>query len=80
MLLLDFTGGSLAIFQMVLQAFNCDDWSVFRGNAVKIGIGLVSILFDMIFMFQHYVLYSQPKKNGEYDQVAEKPIAMLPPK
>ena len=56
-ILLDFTGGALDIFQMVLQCYNVDNWTAFYGNPVKFGLGLVSILFDIIFMFQHYVLY-----------------------
>lgn len=30
-----------------------DDW----GNAFKFVLGLIAIGFDLIFMFQHYVLY-----------------------
>uniref|UniRef100_A0A1I7UR40 Cystinosin homolog n=1 Tax=Caenorhabditis tropicalis TaxID=1561998 RepID=A0A1I7UR40_9PELO len=56
-ILLDFTGGSLDILQMVLQAINVDDWSAFYANPVKFGLGFVSIFFDIIFMIQHYVLY-----------------------
>ncbi|ETN70769.1 putative cystinosin [Necator americanus] len=55
--LLDFTGGTLDILQMVLQCINAADWVAFYGNPVKFGLGLVSILFDIIFIFQHYVLY-----------------------
>ncbi|WKX97678.1 hypothetical protein Q1695_013391 [Nippostrongylus brasiliensis] len=55
--LLDFTGGTLDILQMVLQCTNVSDWVAFYGNPVKFGLGLVSIVFDIIFMLQHYVLY-----------------------
>ncbi|TMS35713.1 hypothetical protein L596_003052 [Steinernema carpocapsae] len=55
--LLDFTGGTLDICQMVLQALNTDDWTGFSGNPVKFGLGLVSIVFDVLFMIQHYCLY-----------------------
>ncbi|RCN42058.1 Lysosomal Cystine Transporter [Ancylostoma caninum] len=55
--LLDFTGGTLDILQMVLQCINAADWVAFYGNPVKFGLGLVSIVFDVIFIFQHYVLY-----------------------
>ncbi|CAI4221295.1 unnamed protein product [Auanema sp. JU1783] len=55
--LLDFTGGSLDIFQMCLQGFNVNDWSAFYGNPVKFGLGLVSIIFDVVFIIQHYILY-----------------------
>ncbi|VDM55085.1 unnamed protein product [Angiostrongylus costaricensis] len=55
--LLDFTGGCLDILQMCLQCWNVSDWSAFYGNPVKFGLGLVSTLFDILFMTQHYVLY-----------------------
>ncbi|KAE9420092.1 hypothetical protein Angca_006736, partial [Angiostrongylus cantonensis] len=55
--LLDFTGGSMDILQMVLQCVNVSNWVAFYGNPVKFGLGLVSILFDIIFIIQHYVLY-----------------------
>uniref|UniRef100_A0A915BHD3 Cystinosin homolog n=1 Tax=Parascaris univalens TaxID=6257 RepID=A0A915BHD3_PARUN len=55
--LLDFLGGSMDICQMILQGANTDDWSAFYGNPVKFGLGLVSMLFDIVFMIQHYVLY-----------------------
>ncbi|CAB3404502.1 unnamed protein product [Caenorhabditis bovis] len=56
-ILLDFTGGTLDIFQMVLQALNFNDWGGFYGNPVKFGLGLVSIVFDIVFIIQHYILY-----------------------
>ena len=56
--LLDFTGGSMDICQMVLQASNTADWSAFYGNPVKFSLGLISMLFDVIFIVQHYILYN----------------------
>lgn len=53
-----FAGGSLSILQMVLQSYNSKDWTIFYGDVTKIGLGLFSILFDILFMFQHYVFYS----------------------
>lgn len=31
------------------------------GDPTKFGLGLVSILFDFIFMVQHYCLYNKAK-------------------
>ncbi|CAD5216465.1 unnamed protein product [Bursaphelenchus xylophilus] len=56
-ILLDFTGGSMDIMQMILSALNTEDWSPFTGNAVKFGLGLVSMIFDVLFIVQHYCLY-----------------------
>jgi LCT (Lysosomal Cystine Transporter) family transporter len=67
--LLDFTGGSMDITQMVLQASNTDDWSGFYGNPVKFGLGLVSMIFDIVFMIQHYILYRHSDSDVSYDVV-----------
>ena len=34
-----------------------DDWTSIFGDPTKFGLGLVSILFDLMFMLQHYVLF-----------------------
>jgi len=56
-ILLDFTGGSLSIVQMILIAHNNDDWSSIFGDPTKFGLGFFSVLFDIFFMLQHYVFY-----------------------
>uniref|UniRef100_A0A914DT48 Cystinosin n=1 Tax=Acrobeloides nanus TaxID=290746 RepID=A0A914DT48_9BILA len=61
--LLDFTGGFMDIMQMIFQAINTDDWSGFYGNPVKFGLGLVTIVFDAIFIVQHYGLYRHPESE-----------------
>lgn len=57
-ILLDFTGGTLSMLQMFMIAHNYDDWSSLFGNFTKFGLGAISILFDVLFMVQHYVLYA----------------------
>ncbi|XP_055539375.1 cystinosin homolog isoform X2 [Wyeomyia smithii] len=56
-ILLDFTGGSLSMLQMLLNAYNYDDWASIFGDPTKFGLGLFSVLFDIVFIVQHYVLY-----------------------
>lgn len=34
-----------------------DDWSSIFGDPTKFGLGLFSVLFDILFMVQHYGLY-----------------------
>ncbi|CAH1774016.1 unnamed protein product, partial [Owenia fusiformis] len=55
--LLDFTGGSLSLLQMFLISYNNNDWSSIFGDPTKFGLGFFSILFDILFMIQHYCLY-----------------------
>jgi len=56
-ILLDFTGGTLSILQMMLIAYNNDDWNSVFGDLTKFGLGFFSVLFDIFFMLQHYVFY-----------------------
>ena len=37
--------------------FITDDWKSIFGDPTKFGLGMISIIFDMIFLFQHWVLY-----------------------
>ncbi|XP_051894075.1 cystinosin-like isoform X2 [Pristis pectinata] len=55
--LLDFTGGSFSIMQMFLQSYNNDEWLLIFGDPTKFGLGVFSILFDILFIVQHYCLY-----------------------
>jgi len=56
-ILLDFTGGSLSIVQMILISWNNDDWGSIFGDPTKFGLGFFSVVFDIFFMLQHYVFY-----------------------
>ncbi len=39
-----------------------DDWDSIFGDPTKFGLGLFSVLFDLLFAVQHYVLY---RSSGE---------------
>lgn len=56
-ILLDFIGGVLSVAQLVIDSSMQSDWSGITGNPVKLGLGNVSIVFDIVFMVQHYLLY-----------------------
>ena len=56
--MLDFTGGILSDLQLVLDCINLKDFKGITGNPAKFGLGWLSIVFDLIFMTQHYCLYS----------------------
>ncbi|KFO74377.1 Cystinosin, partial [Cuculus canorus] len=55
--LLDFTGGSFSLLQMFLQSYNNDEWKLIFGDPTKFGLGVFSIIFDIVFIVQHYCLY-----------------------
>nr|XP_012154310.1 PREDICTED: cystinosin homolog isoform X1 [Megachile rotundata]XP_012154311.1 PREDICTED: cystinosin homolog isoform X1 [Megachile rotundata]XP_012154312.1 PREDICTED: cystinosin homolog isoform X1 [Megachile rotundata]XP_012154313.1 PREDICTED: cystinosin homolog isoform X1 [Megachile rotundata] len=54
---LDFTGGMLSMLQMILNAYNYDDWESIFGDPTKFGLGFFSVAFDIFFILQHYVFY-----------------------
>ena len=70
-IILDFIGGSFSILQDVIKAVG-HGTSPFSGggfNIVKWMLGVMSIVFDIIFMIQHYVLYRH--SNTEEDREGE---------
>lgn len=62
-ILLDLSGGILSNAQLLLDCYNQGDWSGITGNAVKLGLGNVSIFFDIIFIVQHYWLYAGEREK-----------------
>ncbi|KAK3092074.1 hypothetical protein FSP39_024973 [Pinctada imbricata] len=72
--LLDFTGGSFSLLQMFFLAYNSDDWSSLFGDPTKFGLGAFSILFDILFIVQHYCLY---RKNQDYLLIREERDVLL---
>ncbi|RZC35768.1 cystinosin -like [Asbolus verrucosus] len=61
---LDFTGGILSMLQMIVNSYNYDDWVSIFGDPTKFGLGLFSVVFDIFFIIQHYVLY----RHTSYDE------------
>ena len=43
--------------QLFLDASLSNDFSGITGNLAKLGLGLLAMSFDVLFMIQHYVLY-----------------------
>lgn len=60
--LLDFSGGSLSLAQLVMDSAHNHDWTAIFGDPVKFGLSILSILFDILFMVQHYILYPAHKR------------------
>ncbi|OAL05852.1 hypothetical protein IQ06DRAFT_266235 [Phaeosphaeriaceae sp. SRC1lsM3a] len=68
-ILLDFSGGWLSLAQLIIDSAMQNDWTGITGNPVKFGLGNITIVFDIIFFLQHYVLYRDNKKQLEDDDV-----------
>ena len=64
---MDLVGGVLSIAQLVIDSSLQSDWSGVTQNPVKFGLGQLAIVFDSIFILQHYVLYRNAKKIDEDD-------------
>ena len=56
-ILFDFLGGILSIAQLSIDSYLQRDWSGITGNPVKFALGNLAIIFDIVFMIQHYWLY-----------------------
>lgn len=67
--LLDFTGGMLSFMQIFIDWAAAGATSQFTGglNIAKFLLAVVSIFFDLIFLFQHYVLYNPKRLKAERD-------------
>lgn len=62
MAILDLSGGTACYLQVIIQAVNAADMTIITGNSGKLGIGFVSVFFDIILLTQHFCLYG---KNNE---------------
>lgn len=69
--LLDFAGGSLSVAQLVMDCTVTSDWSGVQGDPVKFGLGFTSMVFDVVFMIQHYILYPQKIEDDDTDSESE---------
>lgn len=56
-ILLDLTGGVLSVSQQAIDSYQQRDWSGITGNPVKFALGNISMIYDSVFIVQHYVLY-----------------------
>jgi len=46
-----------------------DEWSSIFGDLTKFGLGFFSILFDIVFMTQHYILYREKETKDGYTPI-----------
>jgi len=63
--LLDFSGGILSLLQLVIDSALQADWSGLTSNPLKLGLALISLAFDMVFMLQHFVLYGPVEEKTD---------------
>jgi cystinosin len=69
--LLDIAGGLMSFGQQFVDAINAGDWAIIYGNPVKLGLALISIAFDLLFMTQHYILYRKRHSDEDVESKLE---------
>ncbi|EMT65223.1 Cystinosin like protein [Fusarium odoratissimum] len=67
-ILLDLTGGVLSVSQQAIDSYQQRDWSGITGNPVKFALGNISMVYDTVFIIQHYVLYHDSEKPQSSDR------------
>nr|CAH8865474.1 unnamed protein product [Trichobilharzia regenti] len=65
-IILDFSGGVFSIAQMLLIAYNERSIGGIIGSPVKLGLGILSIGFDILFMIQHWCLYRSSSNDNKF--------------
>ncbi|KAL8643823.1 MAG: hypothetical protein Q9226_008097 [Calogaya cf. arnoldii] len=64
--MMDLVGAVLSVAQLVIDSFlDGGGWSGVLGNPVKFALGNVTVVFDLIFVLQHYVWYRGARKEAE---------------
>lgn len=62
---MDIAGSVLSLLQLFIDSGLQRDWSGITGNPAKFALGNVSLIFDIIYMSQHYILYRQARGNED---------------
>ena len=70
-IILDITGGMFSIFQVIIDGIRIGDFSVVIGNPVKFSLGLTSLVFDCVFIIQHFVLYKNYSNENSEESLDE---------
>jgi len=68
--LLDFGGGVLSLLQMDLYCFIEHSNKQLSGNIPKMALAVVTLLFNIILVWQHYVFYF----GNEYNDSEQEPL------
>lgn len=60
-MILDIIGGLSSLAQLFLDGYVNHDIGSVWGNTAKLSLAVVTMTFDMLFLFQHYVLFADSK-------------------
>ncbi|KAL8923583.1 MAG: hypothetical protein Q9208_004530 [Pyrenodesmia sp. 3 TL-2023] len=71
-LILDLVGGVLSVVQLVIDSLlEGGDWSGITGNPAKFALGNVTVVFDVVFILQHYVFYRKSRAQDSKGEVED---------
>ena len=59
----DLGGAIFSLIQMVIVSINTRDWNTCFGNPTKLFLGILTIVYDSIFIVQHFVIYRENNKR-----------------
>lgn len=79
-IILDLSGGFFSLLQVFIDCITLGNWTSISGNPVKFGMGLSSIVFDFVFIIQHYFWYTHPldrNHNSEETEVLLSPASSM---
>jgi len=66
-ILLDFTGGSLRLVQLLLDCQYTGTWGDVTGDGrLSFGLSLISMSFDVLFLLQHFVFYRRREEAFDF--------------
>jgi cystinosin len=71
--LLDLGGSIFSFLQLAIDSSLQADWTGLYGNPVKLGLANVSLLADLVFIMQHFVLYRHAAAEIDYTNEGELP-------
>jgi cystinosin len=70
--IMDCVGGVFSIMQILIDCWISGHWSGITGFLIKLALGIISLVFDAIFLMQHYVWF--PEGHGPHLVVDQKDI------
>ncbi|KAI8465283.1 MAG: hypothetical protein J3K34DRAFT_525508 [Monoraphidium minutum] len=59
---LDLFGSVLSMGQQVITCWSAGTWAAITSNPVKLGLAVISMAMDVIFIVQHYVLFPEEEE------------------
>lgn len=58
----DLGGAVFSFLQMVVVSINTHDWNTYFGNPIKMFLSILTIVYDGIFLTQHFIIYRKNNK------------------